>query len=350
MYELTIASRYESYKVAIGANIDDVVSDFDVIVADTSIRDHLTSPANAYWVDSAEHVKNLGEVERLCEFMRSVGANRASKVLAVGGGVIQDLVTLSASIYMRGIPWSYAPTTLTGMADSCLGGKSSINVGSTKNLVGNVYPPESVTIDTKFLTTLEAEGLAAGLAEGVKIAFARGPQQFQDFISNPAALQPGNDLATRNLIFHTLNCKKWFIEVDEFDKAERQLLNFGHSFGHAFEAASNFGIQHGIGVAIGMIAAAEHPDSHKSTDTEELVAYSTQLLAPHRERIRNAVAETDWDIFEKSLTSDKKNTRDDLVLILPSAGQPLIKKFLPFSAGAVATARITLETVLENLI
>lgn len=349
MFELTIASSIEHYKVTIGAEISNQASEFDVVIADRKLSSHLRQTHNVYLVNSSEQIKNLIEVEKICEFMRSVGVTRSSKLLAIGGGVIQDLATLAASIYMRGIAWSYAPTTLTGMADSCLGGKSSINVGSTKNLVGNVYPPKEVIIDAGFLVTLDSQSLDSGLAEGVKIAFARGSQEFQEFIGNPGSRSPKNDEDTISLINHTLNCKKWFIEIDEFDKKERQLLNFGHSFGHAFEAATEFTVQHGIAVAIGMLAAASHPASDKFDDVSRLVDYSKQLLSKHHELIASAISGLDWEVFKKSLASDKKNTKTDLVLILPDKEERLSRVSLPFENGAVDTACEALKSALAEI-
>jgi 3-dehydroquinate synthase len=236
------------------------------------------------------------------------------------------------------------------MADSCLGGKSSINVGSTKNLVGNVYPPREVLIDLAFLTTLDGQSLSSGLAEGVKIAFARGSEEFNRFIENPSSLQPKNDDSIIDLIYHSLSCKKWFIEIDEFDRAERQLLNFGHSFGHAFEAATNFGVQHGIGVAVGMLAAAKHPASEQFNDVAKLVEFSKQLLKPHRDQIKTAVGQMDWHIFENALASDKKNTKTELVLILPTEGSRLAKVHLPFENDAVKTASQALHSALQEVV
>jgi len=157
-------------------------------------------------------------------------------------------------VYMRGLRWSYMPTTMLGMADSCLGGKSSINVGGLKNLIGNIYPPHEVVIDTDFVTTLDADQTIGGLIEAAKICFARSYDEFCSY----EALHPTYPLTpvhAESLIMHSLTAKRWFIETDEFDKKERLLLNYGHTFGHALESATNFAIAHGLAVGMGIIAA-----------------------------------------------------------------------------------------------
>lgn len=351
MSKLEIASSLENYSVIFGADLGTLLLEFDAVIADEFFHQIiLHSETPGFVIKSIEQNKNLSQVEAICSFFKEAGLNRQSRVLAVGGGIIQDLATMAASIYMRGISWAYMPTTLTGMMDSCLGGKSSINVGEMKNLVGNIYPPENIYIDTQFITTLDGQALTSGLSEGVKIAFARGVESFHAFLANNASLIPRDDSETQELIELTLTSKKWFIEIDEFDKAERQLLNFGHSFGHAFEAACNFTIQHGLAVALGVIAACNHPKAHKSESSKLLVKYCEQLTSQHLTLITQAVEQTNWETFSKSLKSDKKNSSTCLILILPGEDSILHKVELPFDEQSVEIATITMQTTLNTLI
>ena len=133
-------------------------------------------------VEANESLKTLAGCEEIVLALRAAGTTRGSCLVAIGGGCVQDAATLVASLYMRGIPWIYAPTTLMAILDSCIGGKSSINVGATKNLIGNIYPPQSVRIDPAFTETLTPEMVVSGLAEGVKICFAGGPEAFSRFL------------------------------------------------------------------------------------------------------------------------------------------------------------------------
>lgn len=351
MSELEIASAVENYTVTIDTAPQLNTAIYDAVIADAFFESSGLLPAEkTVFVTATEDHKNLAVVHDVCEKLRAIHVRRNSRILAVGGGMIQDISTMTASIYMRGIGWDYAPTTLTSMLDSCLGGKSSINVGSAKNLVGNIYPPKSIAINTQFAATLEPEALISGLAEGVKIAYARGDDQFAAFIASGASEHPVPGVELEALTHLTLSAKKWFIEIDEFDRAERQLLNFGHSFGHAFEAASHYGVQHGTAVALGMLAAAEHPNVRSSEPVRALTDYCTRLLAPLRDHIAAALAGTDWDVFDRSLFSDKKNTRECLVLILPNVAGRLERVELPFADDAIAIARTAIQTALTPLL
>ena len=155
---------------------------------------------------------------------------------------------------MRGLSWTYLPTTVLAMADSCIGGKSSINVRSHKNLVGNFYPPQRILVDLDFVTSLDREMAMGGLFEAAKICFAFGPDKFDDYLAlapedarTPAKIGPLVDLALRT--------KKWFIEIDEFDQAERLSAQFRPYLRTFIEAATHFAVSHGVAVGLGMAIA-----------------------------------------------------------------------------------------------
>ena len=207
-----------------------------------------------------ERVKSLDQIPDVIVRLRTLGVTRSTRLLALGGGIVQDVAAFCSSIYMRGLQWSYLPTTLLGMADSCIGGKSSINVGDYKNIVGTFYPPQTVQVDPELARTLSREQVVAGLCEVAKICFCRGPEAFAEYQALSLRAHNANnttesEAAMAEMIALSLRSKKWFIEIDEFDRGERLLLNFGHTFGHAFEGASHFHISHGIAVGLGMLAA-----------------------------------------------------------------------------------------------
>lgn len=318
MSEFVVESTFGDYviKVALGAARE--VGSTAVALVDPRVADRVAiDPERMVLVEGNEDSKTLSRCEAVLVAMKNAGLTRGDTVAAVGGGVIQDVATLTSSLYMRGVAWVYVPTTLTAMADSCIGGKSSINVRGVKNLVGNFYPPTKILVDPTFVDSLPEQAIAAGLAEAVKICFARGADAFEQFLAMPAALNPGADEATVELIEHVLKTKRWFVVVDELDKAERQLLNFGHSFGHAWESACGFRVQHGIGVAAGVIAAVRHPRAARTDLTARLEKYCFELLGRALPEVRAALADTDWEQFRSALRSDKKNSRDTLRLVLP---------------------------------
>lgn len=267
-------------------------------------------------VEISEHEKTLETVSKILQSLAELNVVKDDLLVAAGGGALQDLVTFAASVYMRGIRWAYLPTTLMSMLDSCIGGKSSINLGEYKNLVGNFYPPSSVYIDLRFLKTLNDVDIACGLAEGVKICFASSNTDARKFQSLVRFWRESGNLdSLEAAIFLSLEKKKWFIEVDEFDKKERRLLNFGHSFGHALEAATNFKIPHGIAVFIGMTCALNFSSSPKST--LELKTWILEEISLVSHRVN--VGELTNQKFLNALQKDKKNTGGQLCLILPDS-------------------------------
>ncbi len=205
-------------------------------------------------IPARESQKSLDAIPELIARLRGLQSARSTRIVAVGGGIVQDVSAFCASIYMRGVPWTYVPTTLLGMVDSCIGGKSSINVGSFKNLVGTFYPPTEVVIDPQVTATLSADQWTAGLCEAAKITFCRGDAAYEDYLACLSEDRGDMDRLSM-LIAHSLQCKKWFIEIDEFDRGERLLLNLGHTFGHGIESASVYRISHGVAVGIGIVAA-----------------------------------------------------------------------------------------------
>lgn len=301
-----------------------------VVICDTKIektaRISFPQATDFITLEINENIKTLDGASTILMELARLGVVRGNILVAVGGGALQDLVTLTASIYMRGLDWIYVPTTLMSMLDSCIGGKSSINLGPYKNLLGNIYPPSNVFIDKGFLTTLNKIDIASGLAEGVKICFASSPlesEKFKELITSWRSTLKSEFL--EQAIFLSLEKKQWFVEIDEFDKKERKLLNFGHSFGHALEAATAFLIPHGIGVFIGMHAAISYVG--KSAATSSLVKWIESEMALVRREI--AEFQVSREQFLSALRKDKKNSTTEQCLILPDSNGTLIEKYYP---------------------
>lgn len=264
--------------------------------------------------------KNLETVGQILGNFQDHGLNKNSLVAFVGGGVLQDVATLASSLYMRGIRWTYYPTTLQSMLDSCVGGKSSINFGNQKNALGNFYPPVEIAICTDFLTTLSTDHLVSGLMEGLKISIAAGKER--DFKRMCSDLVVSNilELPFSELISFTLQQKKVFVEQDEFDRGIRRKLNFGHTFGHAIESGSGFQVAHGVAIGIGMLAAFNL--SRKlglltaiNETPEGLIVKLFKYLDLDR-----AIIPIDFDTDRciESLRFDKKTIEHNYVFILPS--------------------------------
>jgi 3-dehydroquinate synthase len=175
----------------------------------------------------------------------------AENIVALGGGVVGDIVGYIASGYKRGIPLIQIPTTLLAMVDSSIGGKNGFNLGLKKNYVGTIYQPNVVLTDLLFLNTLPREEFQNGVAEIIKYG-AIFNNHLLEKCHRPIKLE-NPDL--ESIIAACVEIKKYFIEKDEHDKLERHTLNFGHTIGHALERV--YGLSHGQAISIGMLKEAE---------------------------------------------------------------------------------------------
>ena len=318
---VTIRAESHTYSVIIGQGLIKELLEVDqpLIVADRRFREMLESQGRfgCIYIDAVESSKTLSTVEEVIISLQKLGARSNSKVVAIGGGIIQDIITLVDSLYMRGIAWIYVPTTLLAMADSCVGGKSSINTKTVKNLIGNIFPPETIYADTDFISTLSDEDFSAGLAEASKICFCKGADEFQKFLNLPSSKSPKYLAQMLPLV---LNAKKWFVEIDEFDHSERKQLNFGHTFGHALEVGSSYGIAHGLAVASGVKAAMIYESKSRvlSKVEEQFMLYADSLV--NGPKFNWSTDDIDWESYASALNADKKHSETEYVLLLPNAG------------------------------
>jgi len=305
----------------------------------------------ATFVRATEENKSLDASPALIEKLRKAGANRQTELVAVGGGIVQDLSAFVASVYMRGLTWSYLPTTVLSMVDSCIGGKSSINVGPYKNLVGTFHPPRQVLVDPALAQTLPDDQKAGGLIEAAKICFCRGPESFDRHV----AFQPSTSMSTEaleGLIINSLMAKKWFIETDEFDKKERLLLNFGHTFGHAIEGASHFAISHGIAVGLGILCALEFErergaDYSKCARALSLEAH-LELMVRRIAGLREHLAAMPLEDLLERFASDKKHGADYYtVIVVTEAGEVVLQK-IERQPEVMALVRKAVEQVVKR--
>lgn len=314
--------------------LNDQKNQHSVFMIDQYLQPDIAGKAqNILPIRVSEQAKSLHHIPPLIEALRAMGVTRQTRLIAIGGGVIQDMATFCASIYMRGIAWSYVPTTLLGMLDSCIGGKSSINVGEYKNLIGNFYPPEQILIDPNFAKTLTEEQIAGGYFESVKICYARNSDAFSQFMEiSPDLDNPQAETLTK-LIYLSLNTKKWFIETDEFDRNERLLLNFGHTFGHAIEAGTAFLVSHGIAVGIGIIVAVEFSRVRQQLNPggQEQTRRLTDYIIRVFQKLDKNVSIPDTLNIKKILEkfeSDKKHHQHQYRIVCPvNEGQLAIQTF-----------------------
>ncbi len=323
-----------------------------VVVCDQRFADRFgQGGAGCIALPAEETVKSLEAMPDAISRLRELGATRKTHLLAVGGGIIQDVTAFMASVYMRGLRWSYVPTTLLGMVDSCIGGKSSINVGRYKNLVGTFHPPEVVLVDPGLLDTLPASQRAAGLCEAAKICFARGGEAFDAYLTEQPAVDMPPDGFER-VIETSLRAKKWFIEIDEFDAKERILLNFGHTFGHALEGASKFAVGHGLAVGLGILCAADFGQRLGRTYARmprvaRLTGHIEDLLATAPE-LPAQIGKLTAGQARHNFLADKKHERERFAVIAIGEDGGLERLMLPKSDENLAMVEASFQTVIDR--
>lgn len=267
-----------------------------------------------YILDATEEHKVLDTALEICEIMTNIPAKRNSRLVSLGGGIVQDVTGFVANILYRGIHWTFFPTTLLAACDSCIGGKTSLNYKRFKNLLGTFYPPDRLYICTPFFKTLTERDFRSGMGEVVKFNVMRGEEGIRNMEENIGKLLARDDETLLTFVESSLAFKKDFIEADEFDRGVRIQLNFAHTFGHAFEAMTNYAIPHGTAVAMGTIVANRISLS-RGWVTEETVSRIENLLYQIIHVNKADIQVSMADIIS-AIRKDKKQTSSSLTAVL----------------------------------
>ncbi len=205
----------------------------------------------------SESRKRLADVEALAEQMMQRGGDRASLVVAFGGGIVTDVGGFLAAVFMRGIPVIQIPTTLLAQVDAAIGGKTGVNLPTGKNLVGSFHQPLAVLIDPGLLDTLPEREYRAGLFEVIKHGIIADPDLFRMLHQQPEAVLAQKPDVVDRMIWDSVRIKGEVVSGDEREEDRRRILNFGHTFGHALEAETGYSqFLHGEAVGWGMRTAA----------------------------------------------------------------------------------------------
>lgn len=282
------------------------------------------SVASVLCIEPTEFNKSLDKFPGYVEHLLARSIRRGDLLIAVGGGIIQDITSFLAATLLRGLDWCFYPTTLLAQADSCIGSKSSINVGKAKNVLGTFTPPKRVIVGTRVLDTLGERDMRSGIGEMLKAHAVDGPQAFDQIAADYKRLTEDKAILI-HYICRSLEIKKRLIEEDEFDLGIRNIMNYGHSFGHAIESATDFAVPHGIAVSLGM-------DMANYVALRLGLTNSSYFERMHPTLSANYKGFEDWDIpvdlLFAALAQDKKNSRDKLTLILPEASGRISRQFI----------------------
>jgi 3-dehydroquinate synthase len=323
IYSFKVKSIIHDYEVQFIQNfaetLDAELFDGDFLIIDNNIKslypDDLAPFLNKYstmGINANELQKSYEGVIPIIQTLIDEGFRKNHRLVAIGGGITQDITAFIASIMYRGVKWIYFPTTLLAQGDSCIGSKTSINFGEYKNQVGGFYPPNKIFIYPEFLSSLSEIELSSGMGEMLHYFVVSGEEDFRMYEANfKAAFLDKSILA--NFIAKSLSIKKGYIERDEFDQNIRQVFNYGHSFGHAIESLTKYRIPHGIAVSFGM----------------DMANYVSVKMGLIDDVVRDEIREITKDIwkgyslrgidvptFITALSKDKKNVGTQLGLIL----------------------------------
>jgi 3-dehydroquinate synthase len=259
---------------------------------------------------------------------------RDGLIIGVGGGATTDLAGFVAACWMRGVGWIAIPTTMAGMVDAAIGGKTGINMAAGKNLVGAFHAPVATLIDQRFLKSLSSRDLAAGLAEAIKCGFIADTEilDLAEGMTDSDLANPSDSASLSEIIKKSVAVKEGIVSRDFREGGERAFLNYGHTLGHAIEVAEDFQMRHGEAVAIGMVFAAEL--------SGEVNGLDSNIVDRHRNLLRRLNLPTSYNAgsFDRLLQimeRDKKVKDGKLRFVtLQAPGEPVLS-----SEISVDTAR-----------
>jgi len=296
-----------------------------------------------------EATKSYSQLEALLDNLLDGGVERSTVLIALGGGVIGDLVGFAASITLRGLPFIQMPTTLLSQVDSSVGGKTAINAKAGKNLIGTFYQPKLVLADTDTLQTLPRRELLAGYAEVVKYG-ALGDAGFFNWLeANGAALIDGDDAARSYAIEKCCRMKADIVARDEFEGGVRALLNLGHTFGHALESRCGYGpdLLHGEGVAIGMVMAFDLSVRLDLCSGQDSVRVRQHFDSVGLRTRPGQIGGYDWetDDLVGRMASDKKVQNGKLTfIVVRGIGDAFVTQDVPLDTLRATVSAALIET------
>ncbi len=272
-------------------------------------KNSFSNISNLLLINPKEENKSFEKMNNYLSFFQKRKVNKKSVIICIGGGITQDISSFICSIYYRGIKWHFYPTTLLSQADSCIGSKNSINFNKSKNLIGCFYPPQKVIINLRFLKTLKIKEINSGIGEILKCGiisnsdnFLKEKKEYIKLINKKSNLD--------KFINKSLKIKKSIIEKDEFDKKERKIMNYGHTFGHALESECNYKIPHGLAVNIGMDLANYLSLRYNFINKDKYFSLH-KILVKNFEKYKNY--KPNINVLCKYLNNDKKNIKKNFI-------------------------------------
>jgi 3-dehydroquinate synthase len=257
-YTVSIGGQWESLLIPLIQERTRVA----VIISSTYSPDltslqSLDCELHVFTVADGEEAKNTATLLNLWNWLGAAGFTRSDLIVGMGGGAITDLTGFAAATWLRGIDWIAVPTSLAGMVDAAVGGKTGINSDYGKNLIGSFYSPISVIVDVDLLGTLSPRDISAGMAEVIKCGFISDPQILKLASESSTQTLLSNRDALIEIVARAISVKASVVSSDFKESFAREALNYGHTLGHAIEIHAQYQLRHGEAVSIGMVFVAE---------------------------------------------------------------------------------------------
>ena len=276
-------------------------------------------------VADGENSKTLDTINSIYRQLIEFRADRDTRLVGIGGGVISDITGFAAATFMRGLAFAFVPSTLLAQVDASIGGKNGVNFLGYKNMIGTIRQPEFIICDPVLLKSLPLKEIRNGLAEIVKSALIGDERLFNTIEDQVEKLLQADATVLQPVIRDTIRVKKRFVEEDEFETGTRRILNFGHTFGHALESVKK--VSHGEAVSIGMALALRLSQS-RGLISSRLVERTIKLL--HHFGLPSTISGICGDGLINALTKDKKRAGSVIKFILISGiGKPKIVEIPP---------------------
>jgi len=302
---------------------------------------------NKVIIEATEEQKSYERLTPIFLELLAKGLKRDGALVVVGGGVVQDIGCFIATVLFRGVRWEFVPTTLLAQSDSCIGSKSSINIGDYKNQIGTFYPPYRVMVASEVLSTLPWDEIRSGLGEVIKLQLIAGQAGFDELMADLKNLNPeGGKEVIPKWVERSIAVKKPYIEEDEFDRGIRNILNYGHTFGHAYESATKYAIPHGIAVILGILTATYLSARLGLVDENHFLDLKLRLT-PWFHPYETTLLEVQRDDIFKAIRHDKKNTGDSVNCILTSGPGRMEKIKVDFSKELAPAVEIFMDKKLK---
>lgn len=275
---------------------------------------------HAATVPDAEAGKTVGVLEQCWRQLARAGFTRSDAVVGVGGGAVTDLAGFLAAGWLRGVRVVQIATTVVGMVDAAVGGKTGINLPEGKNLVGAFHPPTGVLCDLTMLRTLPRADLVAGLAEVVKCGLIDDPRILELVETDLAGATSWDSVVLRELVERAVAVKARVVTADLTESGPREILNYGHTFGHAIEQVEGYTWRHGDAVAVGMVYAGEL-GVRAGVTPEDVAARTRRTLA--RLELPTSYPAGRWQALHAAMRRDKKTRGSRLrFVVLSGIGRP----------------------------